>query len=199
MDLRLTGKTAVVTAASGGIGGAVVRTLIAEGARVLGADRTVSEQLKRSGAVTVEADLLTGDGVAELRRAAESELGGVDLLVNGVGGLAGLDLGALPDLTDETWRRAFELNFFAGVRITRALPPRLPGRRLRHRQRLRHRRRPAEGPVDGQRGAVGPAGHHVRPGPPPRRPATSSRSARVIAESIKIHAADLATRCRRPR
>ncbi|MEU6726332.1 SDR family oxidoreductase [Nonomuraea wenchangensis] len=123
MDLQLAGKTAVVTAASGGIGGAVVRTLIAEGVRVLGADRTVSDQLKQTGAVTVEADLLTGDGVEELRRAAESELGGVDLLVNGVGGLAGLDLGALPDLTDETWQRAFELNFLAGVRITRALLP----------------------------------------------------------------------------
>ncbi|RJL22933.1 SDR family NAD(P)-dependent oxidoreductase [Bailinhaonella thermotolerans] len=123
MDLNLAGKTAVVTAASGGIGGAVVRTLIAEGARVLGADRVVSDELKRSGAVTVEADLLTDDGVDGLRWAAESEFGHVDLLVNGVGGLAGLDLGGLPDLADETWRRAFELNFFSGVRITRALLP----------------------------------------------------------------------------
>ncbi|RFS82304.1 SDR family oxidoreductase [Actinomadura spongiicola] len=125
MDLHLAGKTAVVTAAGGGIGGAVVRTLIAEGARVLGADRAVSDQLKRSGAVTVEADLLTADGIEELRRVADSELGGVDLLVNGVGGLAGLDLGALPDLSDETWQRAFQLNFFSSVRITRALLPSL--------------------------------------------------------------------------
>ncbi|MEV0114118.1 SDR family oxidoreductase [Streptomyces sp. NPDC050844] len=123
MDLQLAGKTAVVTAASGGIGGAVVRTLIAEGVKVLGADRTVSAELKESGAVTVEADLLTPEGVGELRRVAESELGRVDLLVNGVGGLAGLDLGPLPDLDDETWRRAFELNFFGTMRITRALVP----------------------------------------------------------------------------
>ncbi|MGW1992174.1 SDR family NAD(P)-dependent oxidoreductase [Embleya sp. NPDC001921] len=125
MDLQLAGRTAVVTAASGGIGGAVVRTLLAEGVTVLGADRTVSAALKETGAVTVEADLLTPEGVEELRRVAESELGGVDLLVNGVGGLAGLDLGGLPDLDDETWYRAFELNFFGTVRITRALAPML--------------------------------------------------------------------------
>ncbi|MFF3228833.1 SDR family NAD(P)-dependent oxidoreductase [Nocardia suismassiliense] len=125
MDLRLTGKTAVVTAASGGIGGAVVRTLIDEGATVLGADRTVSDQLKETGAFTVEADLLTDEGVEELRLAAERELGGVDILVNGVGGLAGLDLGGLPDLSDATWEKAFALNFFSNVRITRALIPSL--------------------------------------------------------------------------
>ncbi|WP_433258075.1 SDR family NAD(P)-dependent oxidoreductase [Streptosporangium sp. CA-135522] len=125
MDLDLTGKTAVVTAASGGIGGAVVRTLIAEGVKVLGADRTVTAQLRETGALTVEADLLTPEGVEELRRVAGGELGGVDLLVNGVGGLAGLDLGALPDIDDATWQRAFELNFFSNVRITRALLPSL--------------------------------------------------------------------------
>ncbi|MEV4160479.1 SDR family NAD(P)-dependent oxidoreductase [Nonomuraea dietziae] len=125
MDLQLAGKTAVVTAASGGIGGAVVRTLIAEGVTVLGADRTVTNQLKQTGAITVEADLLTPEGVEQLRQVTESELGGVDLLVNGVGGLAGLDLGGLPDLSDSTWQRAFELNFFSTVRITRTLLPSL--------------------------------------------------------------------------
>ncbi|QDY77443.1 SDR family NAD(P)-dependent oxidoreductase [Streptomyces qinzhouensis] len=123
MDLQLSGRTAVVTAASGGIGGAVVRTLLAEGARVLGADRTVSAGLKETGALTVEADLLTPEGVEELRRTAEEQFGRVDLLVNGVGGLAGLDLGGLPDLDDATWQRAFELNLFGTVKITRALLP----------------------------------------------------------------------------
>ncbi|MFE3073099.1 SDR family NAD(P)-dependent oxidoreductase [Streptomyces sp. NPDC059247] len=123
MDLRLAGRTAVVTAAGGGIGGAVVRTLLAEGARVLGADRTVTEELEATGALTVEADLLTPEGVEEVRRTAEERFGHVDLLVNGVGGLAGLDLGGLPDLDEATWQRAFELNLFASVRITRALLP----------------------------------------------------------------------------
>jgi NAD(P)-dependent dehydrogenase (short-subunit alcohol dehydrogenase family) len=123
MDLQLTGKTAVVTAAGGGIGGAVVRTLVAEGARVLGADRAVTPELKAIATHTVEADLTTAEGAERLRQAAEGELGHVDLLVNGVGGLAGLRVAGLPDLDDDTWQRAFELNFFSMVRVTRALQP----------------------------------------------------------------------------
>ncbi|WP_170177638.1 SDR family NAD(P)-dependent oxidoreductase [Thermomonospora umbrina] len=110
-----------MTAASGGIAGAVVRTLIDEGVRVLGADRTVTTALKETGALTVEADLTSAEGVEKVRHAAESELGGVDLLVNGVGGLAGLPVGGLADTEDETWQKAFELNFFATMRVTRAL------------------------------------------------------------------------------
>jgi NAD(P)-dependent dehydrogenase (short-subunit alcohol dehydrogenase family) len=127
MDLELTGKTAVVTAAGGGIGGAVVRTLVAEGARVLGADRAVTPELKAAATHTIEADLTTAEGAERLRRAAETELGHVDVLVNGVGGLAGLPVAGLTELDDDTWQRAFELNFFSMVRITRALQPLLRG------------------------------------------------------------------------
>jgi NAD(P)-dependent dehydrogenase (short-subunit alcohol dehydrogenase family) len=123
MDLQLAGKTAVVTAAGGGIGGAVVRTLVAEGARVLGADRAVTPKLKAIATHTVEADLTTAEGAELLRQAAQTELGHVDVLVNGVGGLAGLPVADLPDLDDDTWQRAFDLNFFSMVRITRALQP----------------------------------------------------------------------------
>jgi NAD(P)-dependent dehydrogenase (short-subunit alcohol dehydrogenase family) len=123
MDMQLAGKTAVVTAAAGGIGGAVVRTLVAEGVRVLGADRAVTPELRAVATHTVEADLTTAEGAERLRQAAEAELGHVDVLVNGVGGLAGLPVASLSDLEDETWQRAFELNFFSMVRITRALQP----------------------------------------------------------------------------
>lgn len=123
MDLQLSGKSAVVTAASGGIGGAVVQTLVDEGARVVGADRIVTARLKESGAVPVEADLTTPEGVELLRQTVESEFDGVDLLVNVVGGLAEFPLGALAEIDDETWQKAFELNFFTTVRITRALEP----------------------------------------------------------------------------
>ncbi|MFE0421337.1 SDR family NAD(P)-dependent oxidoreductase [Streptomyces sp. NPDC058953] len=125
MDLQLAGKTAVVTAASGGIGGAVVRTLLGEGVRVLAADVAVSTELKESGAVTVEADLLTEEGVEALRRAAEAEFDGIDLLVNVVGGMSGLDITDFSAITDETWERAFRLNFYSSVRITKALESRL--------------------------------------------------------------------------
>lgn len=127
MDLQLAGKTAVVTAAGGGIGSAVVRTLIAEGARVVGADLTITPALKESGAIPVEADLTTSEGIERLKEVVESEFDGVDLLANLVGGLANMPLGKLPEITDETWQKAFELNFFATVRVTRALQDKLRG------------------------------------------------------------------------
>lgn len=125
MELGLSGKTAVVTAASGGIGGAVVQTLIEEGARVLGADLAVSAELKDSGALTVETDLTTEEGLEGLKSAVEAEFDGVDLLVNGVGGLSDHPLGKLDEIDDEVWRKAFELNFFAPMRTTRVLQDRL--------------------------------------------------------------------------
>ncbi|MEU4834425.1 SDR family oxidoreductase [Streptosporangium sp. NPDC023615] len=121
MDLQLSGKKAVVTAAGGGIGGQVVRTLIAEGATVLGADIEISPALKESGALTVQADLTAPEGVERLRQAAESELGQVDILVNLVGGLTGLPVASLGDIDDAAWQRAFELNLFSTVRVTRTL------------------------------------------------------------------------------
>lgn len=59
MDLNLAAKTAVVTGASRGIGLATVRTLIAEGVRVVGAARTITPELKETGALAVSADLST--------------------------------------------------------------------------------------------------------------------------------------------
>lgn len=127
MELGLSGKTAVVTAASGGIGGAVVRTLVEEGARVLGADLAVSAQLKESGAVTVEADLTTPEGVRALKEAVEAEFDGVDLLVNAVGGLADHPIEKSGEIEDSTWEKAFDLNFFAPLRVTRELQEGLRG------------------------------------------------------------------------
>jgi NAD(P)-dependent dehydrogenase (short-subunit alcohol dehydrogenase family) len=59
MELRLAGKTAVVTGASRGIGLAVTEALAKEGVRVVGAARTLSPELKDSAAVAVSADLST--------------------------------------------------------------------------------------------------------------------------------------------
>ncbi|MFF3500096.1 SDR family NAD(P)-dependent oxidoreductase, partial [Streptomyces sp. NPDC003247] len=91
MDLEYAGKSVVVTAAGRGIGLAVVRALLGEGARVLGADVEVSAALKESGASSVEVDLAGVEGAAVLAARAEEEFGeGVDVLVNAVGGLVGL-------------------------------------------------------------------------------------------------------------
>ncbi len=125
MDLRLAGKTAVVTGASRGIGLATVRALAAEGVRVVGAARTVTPGLVETGAVPVAVDLGTPEGNAELVERALAELGGIDLLVNNVGAGDDVRIGGFLDADDEHWIRTFELNLFSAIRVTRAALPSL--------------------------------------------------------------------------
>ncbi|WP_416984660.1 SDR family oxidoreductase [Streptomyces sp. T028] len=128
MNLNLTSKTAVVTGASRGIGLATVRTLIGEGVRVVGAARTVTPELKETGAHAVSADLGTAEGVSALIDGALAELGGIDLLVNNVGGGDGATVGFL-DVAESEWTSAFDMNVLSTVRATRAALPSLIERR----------------------------------------------------------------------
>ncbi|CAL9676654.1 SDR family oxidoreductase [Streptomyces sp. enrichment culture] len=128
MNLNLTDKTAVVTGAGRGIGLATVRTLVGEGVRVVGAARTITPELKETGAHTVAADLSTAEGVSALFDAALAELGGIDLLVNNVGGGNGTSVG-FHDADDTLWTHAFEINVLSTVRATRAALPSLIERR----------------------------------------------------------------------
>ncbi|QUQ64837.1 oxidoreductase [Kutzneria sp. CA-103260] len=128
MNLNLTNKTAIVTGASRGIGLATVRTLVDEGVRVVGAARTITPELAETGAHPVSADLSTVAGVATLIDSALAELGGIDLLVNNVGGGDEATLGFL-DVDDAEWTRMFDINVLSTVRATRAALPSLVERR----------------------------------------------------------------------
>jgi len=122
MELDLKGKRAVVTGASRGIGLAIVQALAAEGVDVVGGARTISAELSTAATSTIEVDLTTPDGPAALVAHAESVLGGVDILVNNVGGRTVSAEGFL-DLDQDGWQKGFDLNFFSAVRAIRAALP----------------------------------------------------------------------------
>lgn len=129
MDLDLAGKTAVVTGASRGVGLAVARLLVAEGARVVGAARTVTAELKEAGAHPVAADLSTPEGAEALGAQALAELGGVDILVNNMGGGDHFNFDGFLATDEALWMESFQVNLFGTVRVTRRLLPSILERR----------------------------------------------------------------------
>jgi NAD(P)-dependent dehydrogenase (short-subunit alcohol dehydrogenase family) len=125
MNTNLTGKIAVVTGASKGIGLAISQALAEEGAFVIaGARRNTPElqALEAAGSATfIAADLSTPEGPRALVAAA-AERGGVDVLVNNAGAVATRFDGIL-SVTDEEWAAALSVNFLSAVRTTREAIP----------------------------------------------------------------------------
>ncbi|OZM76006.1 hypothetical protein CFP66_43240 [Pseudonocardia sp. MH-G8] len=126
MDIDLSGRTALVTGSTQGIGLAIAGGLAAAGAGVVVNGRTASRvdaavarlQEERPGADVrgIAADVADADGAAEL----VERLPHVDVLVNNLG-----IFGSRPvlEVDDDEWRRYFEVNVLSGVRLTRAYLP----------------------------------------------------------------------------
>ena len=121
--ITLEGKSALVTGASGGIGGAIARRLHALGATV-GLHGTRAERLESLAgelgerAPVLAADLSDPDAVADLAKRAEEALGGVHILVNNAGITKD---GLFVRMKDEDWDRVLDVNLGATFRLTRAL------------------------------------------------------------------------------
>jgi NAD(P)-dependent dehydrogenase (short-subunit alcohol dehydrogenase family) len=128
MDLHLSGRTAVITGASKGIGLAVTRTLLDEGARVVAVSRSRTDDLDSlSGElVHVPADLMDAEAPALIVARAGEAFGGLDILVNNAGGPPpGVQIphGGFLERSDDDWRAVFEFNLFSAVRLCRAALP----------------------------------------------------------------------------
>jgi 3-oxoacyl-[acyl-carrier protein] reductase len=130
MDLQLTGKAAIVTGSSRGLGLSSARALAAEGCRVClcarGAEtlnRAVNELKSLAGPnaiLGVTADLSTPEGATKVVDQAIEAFGAVDILVNNVATAKGTEIVTTPDLD---WQEALDQTLFPAVRMSRLVIP----------------------------------------------------------------------------
>ncbi|HTS30745.1 MAG TPA: SDR family oxidoreductase [Bryobacteraceae bacterium] len=116
MDLQLEGKSALVTGSTAGIGLAIATALAKEGAKVIVNGRTaqrVDQAVRDSGAAHgIAADLGAESGVREVI----ARFPRVDILVNNLGIF---EPKPFEQISDDDWRRFFEVNVLSGVRLSR--------------------------------------------------------------------------------
>ena len=128
MDLGLKDKVALVTGASRGIGKRIAAALVAEGARVCicarGADALAEAAADLAGrGAEVEAtaqDVTTPEGAIAVVEAANNRFGGLDILVNNVGGAKWTPF---VEIDDAEWNDSINLSFLSAVRVSRAAIP----------------------------------------------------------------------------
>ena len=121
MDLGLSGKVALVTGASYGIGAAVAEAFVREGAQVLGTSRSVPEP--RDGLVHVALDMTEPSAGEQAVAACLQRYGRLDVLVNNVG--SGRISTGFADESDAHWQEFWDLNLMSAVRTARAALPSL--------------------------------------------------------------------------
>jgi 3-oxoacyl-[acyl-carrier protein] reductase len=129
MDLQLQGKTALVLAASKGLGKACAAALVSEGADIIiGARNTATlektaEELRALGkgrVMAVPVDVTDPAQAADIVSAAATTFGKIDILVNNAGGPP---FGPFESFDDEAWRSAFDLSLLSTIRFSRLVIP----------------------------------------------------------------------------
>jgi NAD(P)-dependent dehydrogenase (short-subunit alcohol dehydrogenase family) len=121
LDSEFSGKRALVTGGTKGIGEAVVERLRRAGATVVTTARATPRELRQPD-MFVEADLSTATGAAKVVSGVRERLGGIDILVHNVGGSSAPG-GGFAALTDQAWQDALNTNLLAAVRLDRELLP----------------------------------------------------------------------------
>lgn len=120
-DLGLSGARVLVTGGTKGIGAAVVAVMLDAGARVMTAARSIPAT-SSGGVEYVAADVTTAEGCAAAAASALDRLGGLDILINVVGG-SSAPAGGYASLEDEQWFEELNRNLMPAVRLDRALLP----------------------------------------------------------------------------
>ena len=135
MNLDLTGKTALITGASLGLGRAMAAALHGAGADVALLARREGLLKKAKSAIEANAggrvgiypcDVTDAMAIERVVQQASADLGAIDILVNNAGQS---QTGRFEDITDETWRYDLDLKLFAAIRFSRLLFPGMKERR----------------------------------------------------------------------
>jgi len=129
MDLQLKDRVVLVTGGSKGIGASIVRKLANEGANVIFCARpsqamtALETEVRATGGdcLALPVDVFDVDEIKKLVDTAAMHWGGLDVLINNVGGA--IKFGGFDELTDEDWMRSYEFNVMSMVRFTRAVLP----------------------------------------------------------------------------
>lgn len=119
--LDLKGKTALVTGGTKGIGKAIAEELAKAGAQVIVSARAKPEEALHH---FIAADLTNAGEVDQLANEIEDTFGGIDILINNVGGLT-TPGGGHSTLTDAHWQQELDLNLISAIRLDRALLPKM--------------------------------------------------------------------------
>ncbi|MBM7704692.1 SDR family oxidoreductase [Metabacillus iocasae] len=129
MDLQLKGKNALVLASSQGLGKAIAKQLVQEGANVMIASRSEEKLAKVADEMSAESDskvlyhvvdVTSKESIENLVQATVDSFGTIDILVNNAGGPKA---GGFLTLSDEDWQQAFELNLLSYIRTIREVLP----------------------------------------------------------------------------
>ena len=128
MNLQLDGRKTLVTGSTAGIGFAIARALVREGASVVITGRTqrrvdnateeIRKEVRDAKISGIAADLATADGISKCIQAAPA----VDILVNNLGAY---EPKPFEQISDDDWRAIIETNFMSGVRLSRHCLPRM--------------------------------------------------------------------------
>lgn len=118
---ELSGKRVLVTGGTKGIGKAIANRLVEAGANVIVTARTMPDHIK-SAEFFIQADVSTTEGTDKIINEIMARFGGVDILINNVGGSSSPAGGVLVQ-SDEDWYKTFNANLFSAVRLDRGLLP----------------------------------------------------------------------------